>query len=141
MRALLAIAASIGFLAAWRKPAARPAAVLFAILGVTSGQLHRIGWHVFPSQPLAFRWIVFFGLVSLVVLATLFRLIAQIRDSSPEAAGLLEWSLAPATLASLIVIGNIFWRPYLTPGWDLLANVSGIAAMGLALLAAVAFQR
>jgi hypothetical protein len=167
LRGVLAIAAAIGFAAAWWKTnnsvsgsvnADRtrddfstthhrriagflPAAALFALLGITSGQLHRIAEHVFPSQPLAFRWLIFFGLAAIFVLSTMFRAVECMRDSAPDAATLLEWSLAPATLASVIVIGNIFWRPYLTPSWEFLANVLGIAAVALALLASLAAAR
>jgi hypothetical protein len=140
-RGLLAIGAAIGFAVAWRR--LRVAGTLLTssllfVLGATSGQLLRVAEHVFPAQPRAFRWIVFFGVASVIVLATTFRAVSRLRVSAPDAATLLEWALAPAAAAAIIVIGSIYWRPWLTPTWWLLANVLGCAAMGLALLASLA---
>ena len=141
MRAALAIGAAIGFILAWRKPEALAPALLFAILGVTSGKLPIYASHVFESQPLVFRWIVFFGALAIAVFATIIASAIKMRRSAPGAAAVLESSLAPAVIAGTIVIGNVFWRPFLTAGWDLLANVFGAAAMALALVAAVVLVR
>jgi hypothetical protein len=140
-RGLLAACAAIGFAAAWRRHGTSGAVIsasLLLMLAATSGQLLKIADHVFPSQPRAFRWIVFFGIVTTLVLAMTFRAVERLRDSAPDAATLLEWALAPATAAALIVMGNIFWRPWLTPTWWLIANVLGCVAMGLAFLASLA---
>ena len=140
LRGLLAIAAACGLAFAWvrGRRGSLPAAALLAVLGATSGQLHRFAEHVFPAQPLAFRWLVFFGGLALVVLWIVFRAVEQLRDASPSAATLLESALAPAAMAAVIVIASVFWRPYLTASWWLLANTLGLAAMALAFLASVA---
>jgi hypothetical protein len=141
VRGILAIAAAFVFARAWRRhriSGAGIAASLLFPLGVTSGQLLPLAAHVFPTQPLGFRWIVFFGAATLIVLVMTFRAVNQLRISAPAAATLLETALAPAVAVALVVIGGMFWRPWLTPPWWLLANILGFLAIGFAFLASLA---
>lgn len=140
LRGLLALAAACGFaFAGFRgRRGSLPVAALLAVLGGTSGQLHRLAEWVFATQPLAFRWLVFYGVAAIVVVGVVFHAVERLRDAAPPAATLLEAALAPAALASVIVVGGVFWRPYLTPVWWLLANTLGLIAMALTFLASVA---
>ena len=150
LRGGFALAAAAIFAIGWWRTAApgcpdsggpRSSTLLFGVLGATSGRLQIFADRVFRTQPIVFRWIVFYGALSIAVVVAMTVTIRMMRRSAPEAAAVLEWALAPAFLAGLIVLGNMFWRPSLTPGWDLLANVLGAAAMALVLIASAAYYR
>lgn len=136
--ALLAIGAAL-FLAAARqtRAAAGVAALMLGVAAIT-GRSQRLALHFFPAQPLLFRWIVFYGACAIVIVAALFWCASHLRRSSSDAAVLLEWSLAPALVASLIVIANVFWHPFLTSGWWMAANVLGVVAAAGVVVAGVA---
>ncbi len=127
------------FIAGWRRTrGAFAAGAMLVILALLTGRAETISSHVLPSQPMSIRWLAF-GLVSAaVVLVLLFRAVSALRGSSPHAATWLEWALAPAMLAALIVVSNFYSRPLLTPASSLAANACGLAAAGLAFLASVA---
>jgi hypothetical protein len=143
VRGAFAVIAAGGFVRAATQgvKGAIGAAILFAILGVTSGHVAAIGERVFPTQPLAFRWLVFFGVTTLVLLAAILLLVDRLRSDTPHAATLLEWSLVPATVAGLIVLANFYQRPFIPATHALVANVLGLAAMGFAMLAGLAGAR
>jgi hypothetical protein len=136
-RGLLAVGAAVLFARARQVPIA----ALLAILGVTSGQVAELARRTFLTQPVLFRWMVCFGVLTVLVLTIVLRTVTKLRESSPNASTFLEWSLAPASAAAVIVIGNLFWRPHLTPAWWLLANILGCLAMGVALLAALSLRK
>lgn len=143
VRGVLALGAAAAFARAamQRVHGALGAAVLFAILGMTSGRLSGWGERIFPMQPLAFRWLVFFAVTTVVVLVAILMIVDRLRAGAPHAAILLEWSLAPATVAGLIVLANFYERPFITATKALLANALGLAAVGFAVLAGLAAAR
>jgi hypothetical protein len=159
------------------------ATTLFAILGVFSGHFEQISEHVFPTQPLIFRWLVFFVPVTISVVGALLVITRNrgaragyrgpgagdktsasgtlepsadnrqpLTDNRTPAPGtrnpvpasevsanaLLETALAPAAAAAIIVIANYYLRPFIPPTWLLLANILGLTATGIVLLAGVA---
>jgi hypothetical protein len=156
---------------------------LFAILGVLSGHFEQLSEHVFPTQPLIFRWLVFFVPVTVLVLVALLAITKNrgagtwyrgpgagnntsasstlepsadnrppITDNRTPAPGtrhpvphtdasknaLLETALAPAAAAAIIIASNYYLRPFIPPTWLLLANILGVTAAGIVLLAGVA---
>jgi len=118
------------------------AAFLLAALGLTSGHLATFaGRIVFPSQPLAFRLLVFFAGATLVVVVGSLSFAALLRRSAPNAAALLEWMLAPAAIAGVIVLGNFYQRPYVAATPAFVANALGLAGAGLATLGGLAAAR
>jgi hypothetical protein len=143
LRGALVGCAAAAFVVAWRRRAsgALPGAILFALVAVSTNQTTRLAQNVLTNQPLVLRWIVFYALTTLIFLIVFFRLVTLLRDSSLDAATLLEWSLAPMMAVAVIVIGNVFWRPSLTPLWWQLANFLGCVAAALVLLAALIAAR
>ncbi len=127
------------FIAGWRRTrGAFSAGAMLVIIAIATGRAEAISSHVLPSQPMGTRWLAF-GLISaVVVLVLLFHAVTALRGSSPHAATWLEWSLAPAMLAALIILANFYSRPLLTPASSLAANACGLAAAGLAFLASIA---
>jgi hypothetical protein len=158
------------------------ATTLFATLGLFSGHVETISEHVFPTQPLIFRWLVFFVPVTIVVVVALLVITKNrgagagyrgpgTEDTTPasrtlersaenrqpttdnqaaapgtrhpvllnaSANALLEYALAPAAAAALIVVASYYLRPFIPPTWLLLANIFGLAAAGIVLLSGVA---
>lgn len=139
-RGVASVAGSVAFLVAgWRRVrGAFPAAAILVFLSMTTGRAEQIAEHLLTAQPMGIRWLAFGVASAAAVLAVLFHAVSALRESSPHASTLLEWSLAPAMLTAFIVLANFFWRPFLTPGSSLAANASGLAAVGLALLASIA---
>jgi hypothetical protein len=156
IRGAMLLASAIAFARARRYGAT----TLFAILGLLSGHFEQISEHVFPTQPLIFRWLVFFVPVTVIVLVALLVLTKNrtadnrqpitdnqaavpgtrhpVPASEASANALLEYSLAPAAAAAIIVIANYYLRPFVPPTWLLLANILGLAAAGIVLLSGVA---
>lgn len=144
VRGLLLLGSAFVFVAArWKRGAGASVALvlLLSFAGAMSGRLEHLAAQVFPAQPLLFRWLVFFGVFATVALVTTLRNVTRLRSASEEAALLLEWSIAPAAIAAVIVAAGLYWRPWLTPGWWLLANVLGVLAAGLAFLSSLAALR
>jgi hypothetical protein len=114
------------------------AAAILLFLLITTGRAEQIAQHVLPTQPVGIRWLAFGAVSSAAVLTVFFRAVSALRESSPDAATWLEWSLAPAMLAAFIVLANFYSQPLLTPASSLAANACGLAAAGLAFLASIA---
>lgn len=90
--------------------------------------------------PSVLRWIVGYGTAGISLVLLLLHLADRERDAHPAAAASFEWALIPALAASLVVSANIFWRPFLTPGSALVAQVLGIAAAALVAAGSVAMH-
>lgn len=144
VRGLLLLAAAFVFLAARWKRGAGASVVLIALLsfiGLMAGRLEHLAAQLFAAQPLLFRWLVFFAALTAVVLVTVLRNVTRLRAVAGHAALLLEWAIAPAAIAAVIVVASLYWRPWLTPGWWLLANVLGALAAGFVFLSSLATLR
>lgn len=90
--------------------------------------------------PTVIRWVVGYGAIGVVLVLLLLRLADRERGPRPAASAAFEWSLVPALAATLVVAANIFWRPFLTPGSALLAQMLGLAAATLIAVGAVAMH-
>lgn len=91
-----------------------------------TGWLEPLAVVIMPGWQLLFRWLVFYGLLFAGSLLVLFKTQTAWSRISKPAAATVDWAVAFAMLAAIVVVTAFFNKPYLTAPWSTLVKTCGV---------------